>query len=58
MNTFQNIFCRDDHPEYVLPKSKQAAKAVPPKLPTPFKLFSDAKMTKFQSEGLSTAAAR
>ncbi|XP_046643236.1 nucleolar transcription factor 1-like isoform X2 [Daphnia pulicaria] len=48
----------DAHPDYILPKSKQTSKAVPPKPPTPFKLFSDEKMPKFVGEGMSLTEAR
>ena len=56
-----NILCvivRDAHPDYILPKSKQTAKAVPPKPPTPFKLFSDEKIAKLLAEGMTSTEAR
>lgn len=52
------LLFREAHPDYVLPKSKQSAKPVPPKLPTPFKLFTDAKMPGFISNKIPIAEAR
>ncbi|EFX69683.1 hypothetical protein DAPPUDRAFT_258227 [Daphnia pulex] len=49
---------KDAHPDYILPKYKQTSKAVPPKPPTPFKLFSDEKMPTFVGEGMSLTEAR
>uniref|UniRef100_A0A0P4XPX6 Nucleolar transcription factor 1 upstream-binding factor 1 ubf-1 autoantigen nor-90 n=1 Tax=Daphnia magna TaxID=35525 RepID=A0A0P4XPX6_9CRUS len=46
------------HPDYVVPKSKQSSKPVPPKLPTPFKLFSDDKMAKLLAQGMSVTEAK
>ena len=53
--TLFNLFSRETHPDYILPKSKQTAKAVPPKVPTPFRLFSDAKMKTFDGVPISEA---
>ena len=52
---FLNI--RDAHPDDVPPKSKNA-KAVAPRPPTPFNLFSDEKMTQLPVEGMSASEAR
>ncbi|KAI9557323.1 hypothetical protein GHT06_017151 [Daphnia sinensis] len=46
------------HPDYVIPKSKHSSKPVPPKLPTPFKLFSDDKMAKLLAQGMSVTEAK
>ncbi|EFX85008.1 hypothetical protein DAPPUDRAFT_314512 [Daphnia pulex] len=48
----------DAHPDYRLPKSKQTSKAVPPKPPTPLRLFSDINMPKFSGEGMTMTEAR
>ena len=57
--TLFNLFLRKTHPDYILPKSKhQTAKAVPPKAPTPFRLFSDAKMETFETDGVPSSQAR
>jgi upstream-binding transcription factor len=48
---------RDAHPDYVLQKSK-SAKAVPPKIPTPFNLFSDEKIVELLAEGMTWSDAR
>ena len=59
MSTFAVLLnIRNAHPDYILPTSKQAAKAVPPKPPTPFKLFSEEKMAKFLAEGMTSSEAR
>ena len=59
MSTFAVLLnIRDAHPDYILPTSKQTAKAVPPKPPTPFKLFSEEKMAKFLAEGMTSSEAR
>ena len=59
MSTFAVLLnIRDAHPDYILPTSKQTAKAVPPKPPTPFKLFSEEKMAKFLAEGMTSREAR
>merc|ERR1712135_63958 len=48
-----------DHPDYIPLKSeKMPMKALPPKAPTPFKLFCDSKMSKFQAEGMNGNEAR
>jgi len=48
-----------DHPDYIPLKSeKMPMKALPPKVPTPFKLFCDTKMAKFQGEGMNGNEAR
>jgi hypothetical protein len=52
------LIVRDTHQDYVLPKSKQNAKEVPPKLPTPFKLFCDEKMAILLEEGITSTEAR
>ena len=52
---FLNI--RDAHPDYVPPKSK-SAKAVAPRPPTPFNLFSDDKMEELLAEGVTLSDAR
>jgi hypothetical protein len=52
---FLNI--RDAHPDYVPPKSKYA-KAVAPRPPTPFNLFSDEKMEELLAEGVILSDAR
>lgn len=51
----------EDHPDLAVSKQFRLAstsKVVPPKLPTPFKLFCDAKMDKFLGEGLTPTEAR
>jgi len=48
-----------DHPDYVPLKSSGAPiKAVAPKPPTPYKLYCDAMMTKFEQEGLHNLEAK
>lgn len=47
-----------DHPEYLASKLHHSAKPVPPKVPTPFKLYSDAKASKFMQEGLNALEAK
>lgn len=52
---------REEHPDYIPPKSAgkfAPAKAVPPKLPTPLKLFTDHYMPKFLKDGLASTDAR
>jgi len=50
----------EDHPDYVPLKSEklQQLKRQPPKAPTPFKLYLDAKLPKLIAEGLSAADAK
>ena len=54
-----NCLNREDHPDYIPLKSSAAqAKAVAPKMPTPYKLYCDAMMSKFVQEGLHNLEAR
>jgi len=48
-----------DHPDYIPLKSEKfPMKALPPKVPTPFKLYSDAKIGKFLAEAANANEAR
>jgi len=50
----------DEHPDYIPLKNEklQQQKLLPPKAPTPFRMYTDAKMPKLIAEGLTMADAK